>query len=326
MPTSGWYYRLSSFFRERFQEKIFKIPLDAGFTCPNRDGTISDKGCIFCYNPSFSPGALRREKENQRFTVKEQITRFQLKMETSQAHGEEVKADLFSPRKKYLAYFQSYSNTYAPLPRLKELYEEALRAPGIVGLSIGTRPDCLNPAVIELLSSYAREYHVWLELGLQSAHDRSLKFINRGHNYKDFEDAVLLSQNKGIFLCVHIINGLPGEKPADMLETVRMINSLPLDGIKFHQLQVFRETALSQLYDQGKIDLLTSDEYLETVCDQLEILRHDIVVHRLLSEATTTEMLLASHWQVSRAGFSQLVERELKSRGSWQGKYYKLQG
>ncbi|MDO9535971.1 MAG: TIGR01212 family radical SAM protein [Bacillota bacterium] len=323
MPTSGWYYRLSSFFRERFHEKIFKIPLDAGFTCPNRDGSISENGCIFCYNPSFSPGALDREKENQRFTVKEQITRFQMKMETSQARGEAAEeAVLFRPRKKYLAYFQSYSNTYAPLSRLKELYEEALRTPGVIGLSIGTRPDCLSPEVLELLSGYSLEYHIWLELGLQSAHDRSLKFINRGHYYKDFEDAVLLSQDKGIFICVHIINGLPGETRADMLETIRKINSLPLDGIKFHQLQIFKETALSQLYSQGKIDLLSIDEYLEIICDQLEILRHDIVVHRLLSEATTTEMLLAPHWQVSRAGFSQLVERELKTRGSWQGKYF----
>jgi uncharacterized protein len=207
--------------------------------------------------------------------------------------------------------------------RLKKLYEEALQVPGVIGLSIGTRPDCLNHDVLELLSGYARDYHVWLELGLQSTHDRSLQFINRGHYYQDFEDAVLQSQNKGIFLCVHIINGLPGETREDMLETVRNLNSLPLDGIKFHQLQVFRETALSQLYRQGKIDLLSMDEYLKIICDQLEILRQDIVVHRLLSEATTTEMLLAPDWQVSRAVFSQLVERELKSRGSWQGKYFK---
>jgi uncharacterized protein len=323
LPTSGWYYRLSSFFREKFQQKIFKIPLDAGFTCPNRDGTISKEGCIFCYNPSFSPGALEREKEKQWFTIKEQITRFQIKMEKSQEHGDTEASDLFIPRKKYLAYFQSYSNTYAPLHRLKELYEEALQIPGVIGLSIGTRPDCLSQEVLELLSSYARDYHVWLELGLQSAHDRSLKFINRGHSYSDFEDAVLQSQNKGIFLCVHIINGLPGENRAEMLETVRMINSLPLNGIKFHQLQIFKGTALSQLYSKGKINLLSIDEYLGIICDQLEILRQDLVVHRLLSEATTAEMLLAPHWQVSRAGFSQLVERELKSRGSWQGKYYK---
>lgn len=323
MPTSGWYYRLSSFFRERFHEKIFKIPLDAGFTCPNRDGTISEKGCIFCYNPSFSPGAFEREKEKQRFTIREQITRFQLKMETGKAHRDaETEPDLFSPKKKYLAYFQSYTNTYAPLPRLEKLYEEALRIPGIIGLSIATRPDCLNPAVLELLGSYAREHHIWLELGLQSGHDRSLKFINRGHYYKDFEDAVLQSQNRGIFLCVHIINGLPGETRAEMLETVRKINSLPLNGIKFHQLQVFKETALSRLYSQGKIKPLSIDEYLEIICDQLEILRDDIVVHRLLSEALSTEMLLAPHWQESRAVFSQSVEKELKSRGSRQGKYY----
>ncbi|MGI6317365.1 MAG: TIGR01212 family radical SAM protein [Dethiobacteria bacterium] len=404
MPSPGWYYRLSRFFKETFGEKVYKIPLDAGFSCPNRDGTISTGGCIFCYNPSFSPAALDSEKKGRTLSVTEQIRSFQLRAEKKaekfearrKAHEELQKhkgykahemqaaktaesscparydkvtpwegscpvsrstessrkaaqrdpettgnscsrrqsgapaapadAKNFQPRRKYLAYFQAYSNTYAPLPHLQKLYEEALSAPGIIGLSIATRPDCLGPGVLELLQSYAQKYHIWLELGLQSSSDRTLRLINRGHTYHDFEQAVLESSNRGIYICAHLINGLPGEGRAEMLETIAKINSLPLHGVKFHQLQVFRGTPLARLYEKGEVPLLSLRDYLEILCDQLELLRGDIVVHRLLSEAASEELLIAPRWDIGRSRFSQLVEGELKARGSWQGKMRAAKG
>jgi radical SAM protein (TIGR01212 family) len=314
---------LSTFFKEKFNEKVYKIPLDAGFSCPNRDGAISTKGCIYCYNPSFSPGALAREKTGTKPLIREQILRFQFKREKGR---EEIVPEIipgdFIPRYKYLAYFQSYSNTYAPVSRLKELYEEALQTPGIIGLSIATRPDCLGPGVLELLAGYTQDFHIWLELGLQSAHDDTLRLINRGHSYSQFREAVLNSQSRGIYLCAHIINGLPGEGREEMLETIHRINSLPLNGIKFHQLQVFRNTPLEGLYRQNKFRVLSMREYLEILCSQLEILRPDVVVHRLLSEATSSDFLLAPDWHSPRALFSQLVEKELKLRRSYQGQKY----
>ncbi|RJX29577.1 MAG: TIGR01212 family radical SAM protein [Dethiobacter sp.] len=323
LPPPGWYYRLSTFFKEKFKEKVSKIPLDAGFSCPNRDGTISTGGCIYCCNPSFSPGALAREKTGTKPAIREQILRFQSRLEKGREDtGPEIIPEGFIPRRKYLAYFQAYSNTYASVSRLKELYEEALQTPGIIGLSIATRPDCLGPGVLELLAGYARDFHIWLELGLQSAHDRTLELINRGHNYRQFQEAVLKSQSTGIYLCAHIINGLPGEGREEMLETIHRINSLPLDGIKFHQLQIFSHTPLEWLYRQEEFKVLAMGEYLEILCDQLEILRPDVVVHRLLSEATSSDFLLAPDWHVPRALFSQLVEKELKVRRSYQGQKY----
>lgn len=368
MPSPGWYYRLSGFFKETLGEKVYKIPLDAGFSCPNRDGAISTGGCIFCYNPGFSPAALAGEKKGRTLSVTEQICSFQLKAEKRaekagrsavrrEAHTRLQKqegyracdmseaqtagnprpaqpdgataataapagAKEFRPRRKYLAYFQAYSNTYAPLPRLRELYEEALSAPGIIGLSIATRPDCLGPGVPGLLQGYAQKYHIWLELGLQSACDRTLRLINRGHAYRDFERAVLESSNRGLHLCAHLISGLPGEGRTEMLGTIARINSLPLQGVKFHQLQVLRGTPLARLYAKGEVPLLSLREYLKILCDQLELLRGDIVVHRLLSEAADGEFLIAPRWDIGRSRFAQLVEQELKARGSWQGKAY----
>ncbi len=325
MPAFGWYYRLSRFFRESFGERVLKIPLDAGMTCPNRDGTLSHKGCIFCYNPGFSPGALSRERDRELIPIPEQIRLFQLRAEKLQINGHLPEAnaarDAAFPRRRYLAYFQSYSNTHAPLPILKALYEEALQTPGIVGLSVATRPDCLDPEVLDLLAGYARNYHIWLELGLQSAHDATLQRINRGHTFAAFREAVKESSRRGLQVCVHIINGLPGESHQDMLETARVLSALPLKGVKFHQLQVMEGTPLAELYRRGEVTLLSREGYLEIVCDQLEILPEDVVVHRLLSEVTRKNLQLAPAWRVSRADFARMVEETLKSRCSYQGKY-----
>ena len=304
---------MSQFFRDKFGEKVFKIPVDAGFTCPNRDGTIATKGCIFCYNPSFSPAILNA-------SIREQLLRFQINAERRKREPCDEQENIaiaiaeFKPQRKYLAYFQAYSNTYAPPATLRKLYTEALETPGIIGLSIATRPDCLNEEVLELLATYAQDFHIWLELGLQTSHDHTLALINRGHTYAQFEQAVLSSSNRGIYLCAHIINGLPGESRQDMLTTVRRLNQLPLHGIKFHQLQVLHKTALATLYHQGKVEVMSLNYYLDVLCNQLEILRPDIVVHRLLSEVTDNKLLIAPHWQVSRASFAQMVEKKLRLR------------
>ncbi len=326
MSTPGWYYRLSSFFKEKFGEKVYKIPLDAGLTCPNRDGTISTAGCIYCYNPGFSRSALSREQEKQQIGIRAQILLYQAEAEKrirkDSANYNKALSDHsnFMPRRKYLAYFQSYSNTYGDISYLQAMYKEALETPGVIGLSIATRPDCLSASVLELLEIYARDYHIWLELGLQSSHDRTLQFINRGHGYNSFAEAVQYGHEKGLNICAHIINGLPGESWEDMLETARRLSSLHIQGIKFHQLQVLRGTHLEKLYLQGELDLLEEKGYIHLLCDQLEVLRHDITVHRFLAEVTSQDFLLAPHWENSRAIFAQQIEVELKRRGSWQGK------
>ncbi len=335
MASVGWYYRLSEFFRNKFGEKIYKIPIDAGFTCPNRDGTISYDGCIYCYNPSFSPPVHEKKLNGGSPGVKEQILQYQMRLENKNAYRTPGKlekpkqpelsvnhsnVESFIPSRKYLAYFQAYTNTYGLTSKLRQLYEEALSTPGVVGLSIATRPDCLSQEILELLEGYARDFHVWLELGLQTTHDRTLEFINRGHTYDNFRDAVIESSGRGLLICAHIINGLPGESFPEMLETINKINGLPLEGIKFHQLQVIKHTNMEKLYREGKVNVLTREEYLKIICDQLETLRDDIVVHRLLSEVYKEDLLLAPRWEVFRGTFSQTVEKELRSRNSYQGK------
>ncbi len=338
MPSFGWYYRLSQFFREEFGEKVYKIPLETGVSCPNRDGTLSSTGCIYCYNPGFSSAVQQKQEEKCRQkSIREQIIAYQYRLERQNAYrtpgklsrkekkpfssSESVgKTADFIPSRKYLAYFQTYSNTYASLSYLQEIYEEALKTPGVVGLSIATRPDCLGEEVLELLGGYAQNYHIWLELGLQSAHDRTLQFINRGHDYQCFQEALLQSSGRGLYTCAHIINGLPGENRADMLETIMKINELPLRGVKFHQLQIIKNTALENLYGEGKIEVLDWEEYLEIVCEQLEFLKPDKVVHRLLGEVYRDDLLLAPRWNVFRGTFAQAVEKKLQARQSYQGK------
>ena len=312
----GWYYKLKDFFLEKFGGRVYKIPLHAGFTCPNRDGTISRGGCIYCYNPSFSPSALRREREGREEGVREQLLSAMERMKRRRrgaAGGEEP---------GFLAYFQSYTNTYGDFACLEKLYREALETPGILGLSIATRPDCLEDEVLDLLEAYAREYHIWLELGLQSSHDRTLKLINRGHDFEGFRESVLRCRDRGIFVCAHIIDGLPGESLEDMLVTIERINELPLQGIKFHQLQVMKGTPLFRMYEAGEVRILEVAEYLEILCCQLEALRQDVVVHRLMSDVTDRELLAAPRWQVHPGSFSLMVEGELKGRGSYQGSKY----
>ena len=301
-PEPGWYCRLSRFFREKLGGPVYKIPLDAGFSCPNRDGSIGDRGCSYCYNPAFSPSAGGR----QTLSVSEQIRRGK----TKKAGGDQ----------RYLAYFQAYTNTYGPLEKLKALYDEALRDTEVVGLSVSTRPDCVTDRILELLERYARTNHVWIEYGLQSAHDITLKKINRGHTFEQFREAVRRTRGRGIFTCAHVILGLPGENTAMMLETMQRLNECGLDGVKFHHLQVIKGTPLAEQYHAGNVPVFeTAADYTPVLCDCLERLSRDITIHRLAARVTDQSLLVAPHWPESPTTLAAAVEEELRRRGSWQG-------
>jgi len=300
----GWYYRLSRFFRHKFGHPVYKIPLDAGFSCPNRDGTIGETGCSYCYNPSFAPFINDKNPSSKPLSITEQLQKG-IKKESGA---------------KYLAYFQSYTNTYAPLKQLKKLYDEALCNPAVIGLSIATRPDCVTEDILELVQEYARSHHVWLEYGLQSAHDRTLALINRGHDAASFERAVKLTRGRGIHICAHIILGLPGETLSMMMETIQFINKLGIDGIKFHHLQIIKHTPLAGEYATGELSIYEKEEdYIPILCDCLEQLAPRIVIHRLASQATSKDLLIAPQWTKGAGQIASEVESELKKRGTYQG-------
>ena len=295
------YYDLKSYFTNRFGCKVYKIQIDAGFTCPNRDGTLAKGGCIYC-DGRFS----RLRQAGPLPTVTEQI-------DTGKALYSRLRG-----AKKFIAYFQTASNTYGPYAHLKSLYDEALSQDDIIGLAVGTRPDCISNAVLDLFEKYAKDYHLWLEYGLQSIHDRTLSFLNRGHTAASFLNAVERTAGRGINICVHIIVGLPGESRDDMLETARAIARLPIDGIKIHLLLALRGTAMGDLYEAGKISMITKEEYVATVSDILEILPPSMVVQRLTADGYR-DIYLAPEWGKNKMDVLNSIDRELERRGTWQG-------
>ena len=245
------YRDYNSYLKDIFGERVQKISLDAGLGCPNRDGTISRKGCIFCDQRGSGTGALI----DHGFSIDEQIIRARTFIQKRYGAN------------KFIAYFQSFTNTYAPLPRLKRLYDQALTQDDIVGLSVATRPDCVDRDILELLGSYQRDYLVWIEYGLQSASDATLALINRGHDVQCFKEAVRATANRGIKICAHVILGLPDETREDMLHTARTIAELAIDGLKLHLLYVVKGTRLEAFYRRGKYRCLEQHEYVDLVCD-----------------------------------------------------------
>src|SRR5215471_7691045 len=226
--TQRRYYALSRFLRERFGAKVYRVTIDAGFTCPNVDGTVAVGGCVYCDNRSFSPN-----RRLPRATVREQVQRGVAILQ--KRYGAE----------RFIAYFQAATNTYAPVSKLRRLYDEALTHSDVVGLAIGTRPDCVPDPVLELIQEFARDRYVCLELGLQTVHDRSLDWMNRGHHMDAFYDAVTRCQGRGLDLCAHVILGLPGESHEDMMETARVLACLPVQAVKIHNLHVVKDTPLA---------------------------------------------------------------------------------
>ncbi len=298
------YYDLNTYFRNIFGCRVQKITVDAGLTCPNRDGTTSTGGCIYCNAQGSGTGAHAKG-----LSITQQLT------EGKAALSKRYQAE------KFIAYFQSFSNTYASCEKLKSFYDEALSVENIAGLSIGTRPDCINESVLELLENYAKKYLIWIEYGLQSAHYETLLLINRGHNYKCFENAVNATKERGIKICAHVILGLPGEGKIHMLETAKALAKLEIDGIKIHLLYVVKGTKMEDLYLSGGYRCLEQDEYAQLVCDFLELLPEDMVIQRLTGDPHRNE-LVAPLWSLEKSKTLFLIKTILEKRNSWQGKFH----
>lgn len=296
------YADLRSFLQRRFGCRVHKITLDAHFTCPNLDGSKAIGGCIFCHQGSghSTLGAL---------SVAEQLERG--KRSLRRRHKAE----------RFLAYFQRYTNTYAPVETLRHLYDEALAAEDIVGLVVGTRPDCVPDPVLDLLQKYARRTYVAVEYGLQSIHDRTLERVNRAHGAAEFVDAVHRTAGRGIHTCAHVMLGLPGETRADMLATAQAIAALPLDGIKIHLTYVLKHTVLGDMYLQGQYRPMEITEYVETVCDVLERLPPGMVIHRLTGDPPR-DLLLAPQWALHKWQVLNAIDAELIRRESFQGRQW----
>jgi len=296
------YYPFSKYLRERFGCKVSKVSLHAGFTCPNRDGTRGFGGCAYCVNESFSPAAGRPIRP-----VAEQMA--------------EGIASLRRRRKarKFFAYFQSFTNTYDSPERLRERYDAAVGFADVVGLSIGTRPDCVPEEVLDVVESYSDRLEVWLEFGLQSAHDRTLERINRGHDFATFVDAVERTSRRRINICVHVILGLPGETEEDMMATARALQALPIRGLKLHHLSVVRGTRMEEDYRAGKVRVLSAAEYVRVACDFLERVSPRVTVQRVVGETIGAGMLVAPRWPESKATVLRMITDEFRRRGAMQG-------
>jgi len=295
------YRDLNTYLRERFGVRVQKVTLDAGLTCPNRDGRVGVGGCLYCNARGSGTGAWTRGQ-----TITEQLQEGMARL------ARRYKAS------RFIAYFQSFSNTYAPLDTLRALYQEALVFPEVAGLSIGTRPDCLSPEILDLLAGLARERLLWLELGLQSAHDETLKLINRGHDVSCFTQAVREAAARGLEVVAHVILGLPGEGPAEMAATARYLGGLPLQGVKIHLLYVVRGSGLEEMYRAGNYRPLEEEEYVSLVADFLELLPPHLVIHRLTGDPHPEE-LVAPTWCLDKSRVLKGTKEELARRGSRQG-------
>ena len=296
------YNDLNTYFRSQFGCRVQKITVDAGLTCPNRDGTLATGGCIYCNTRGSGTGAHAKG-----LSITEQLQQ-----------GKQALARRYKAR-KFIAYFQSFSNTYAPVARLQALYDEALAVKDIVGLSVGTRPDCVSEPVIELLQSYTADHLVWLEYGLQSAHDETLRLINRGHDRRAFCHAVEITRNRGLKICAHVILGLPGENRTQMLATADLLAELQVDGVKLHLLYVIKGTRLEQLYRSRQFQCLQQQEYVDLVCDVLERLPQHVVIQRLTGDPHPQE-LVAPDWAVRKTETLTAIHETLEKRDTWQGK------
>ena len=295
------YYDLKSFWLNRFGCRVYKLQIDAGFTCPNRDGTVSRGGCIYC-----DGRGSRLRQVGPLPSVAEQIRRGKEYYKKHRNAG------------KFIAYFQTFTNTYAQIEKLKELYDEALAEEDVIGLSVGTRPDCVPDGIIELFQDYTRERHIWLELGLQSIHEKTLRLINRGHSAAAFLEAVHRLSGSNIHVCTHIIVGLPGETREDILETARAIATLPIHGIKIHSLLALKGTVIGDLYEKGEITMFSRDDYITIVCDILEILPPEMVIQRLTADGYR-DIFIGPKWAVNKMEVLNAIDRELDRRNTYQG-------
>jgi len=297
------YRSYKAYLRGIFGERVQKIPLDAGFSCPNRDGTISRGGCIYCGRRGSGSGALILRGESLEAQVLKGMVWARKRYGAS----------------RFIAYFQSFTNTYGPLPLLRDLYDRALKHEGVVGLSVGTRPDCVDKEVLGLLASYCEHFLVWLELGLQSAHDATLVKINRGHDVACFDRAVAEAHAAGLSVCAHVILGLPGESRERMMETASHLGAAGVEGVKIHSLYVTKDTVLAEMHERGEYRCLEREEYVGLLVDFLERLPPEMVIQRLTGDPPPAE-LIAPLWMREKTGTLNLIAKRLEERNSWQGK------
>ena len=300
--TNRRFYTFDYFLRQKFGGKVAKIPLDGGFTCPNLDGTRGVGGCIYCSSRGsgdFAPEA--------RLTVTEQFQQ-----------GVASLSDKWKPV-GFIPYFQAHTNTYGPVDRLRALFEEALAQPGVVGLSIATRADCISPAIADLLREIAGKTFLTVELGLQTAHDRTAERINRCHTFAEFLRGYELL--RGVDVCIHLIEGLPGEDHGDMMETARRVAELRPFAVKLHLLHVLKETALADLWEKGEYTPMELADYVRAVCDTLEVLPPDTVIERVTGDGPP-DILLSPLWSRKKFVVMNEIDKELVCRDSWQGKKF----
>lgn len=307
METKIRYNDFPTFLKRFFTGKVQKISINAGFTCPNRDGTVGYGGCTYCNNQTFNPEYCRTEK-----TVSVQLE-----------EGKRFFAHKY-PEMKYLAYFQAYTNTYGELEALKRKYEEALAVGDVVGLVIGTRPDCMPDALLDYLEALARRTFVLVEYGIESTLDRTLRRINRGHTWQVAVDAVERTAARGLPVGGHVILGLPGESREDILGQAADISRLPLDTLKLHQLQLIRGTRMAREYEERPEDFHLFhdvDEYIALVVDYIQRLRPDLVLERFVSQSPK-ELLIAPDWGLKNYEFNHRLQKRMKELDAWQGKLY----
>ena len=298
------YNDYGTWLRQRFPYKVQKISVDAGFTCPNRDGRLGTGGCIYCNNDSFNPSYCQREK-----SVKQQLV-----------EGKEFFRRKY-PEMRYMAYFQAFTNTYSTLDHLKSLYEEALDVEDVVGLVIGTRPDCIDDTLLDYLTQLARQTMVTLEYGIETANDDTLRLIRRGHDFQCVRDAVERTKGRGIVIGGHVILGLPGEDAEESVRQATIMSQLGLDVLKIHQMQIIRGTRLAQMYAENPFHLYSPEEYSELIVRYLEHLSEDMEVERFASQSPK-EMLIAPKWGLKNYELTNLIVNKMKREGRRQGSLF----
>lgn len=298
--TDKRYNQYSAHLKNKFGVKVYKITLDAGFSCPNRDGTISSGGCIFC-----DEGGSFSQAHSNLLSIEQQVE-----------EGVKNLSTRFKAQ-KFMSYFQAYSNTYKPVNELEKIYKSALNHKDIVGLSIGTRPDCIDDEKLRLIAEFKDDYYTWIEYGLQSVHDKTLKKINRGHDMDCFLRAYKKTKEAGLNVCVHVIFGL-WETHDEIMQTAKELARLGVDGVKIHMLCALKDTKLAKIYEAGEIDFMDEDEYIQTVCDFLEYLPENTTIHRLAGNGLKKN-LIAPLWLGKKMDCLNKIDREFVKRNSYQG-------
>lgn len=300
--TNKRYHTLDYYYKNRFHEKVFKVSLDAGFSCPNIDGTVGYNGCIYC--SKLGSGEFAGNKQ-----------------EPIEVQFNKVKEIMLKkwPNAKYIGYFQAHTNTYAKVEKLNELYTKILNEPGVIGLNIATRPDAITEECLDYLTELNKKTYLTIELGLQTTNEKTSKLINRCHTLTCFEKMVNKLRERNIDVVVHIINGLPYETKEDMINTAKYLNSLDIQGIKIHMLSILKDTPLEKLYEKEHFKMLTKEEYIDIVTDQLELLRPEIVIHRITGDPKVDD-LVEPNWLVKKFCVLNDIDKEMAKRNTYQGK------